>query len=814
MFIVIFSAFSNIEVNAQYVKNGSFEEHREGQYPIGMSSDKEYQFNEFMKCLNLNPNNQQPYIFPPPESYLINGWYLPTKNGSSDYYHKSGIVNSNRDPQIPEVRFWYQKYDTLYPQIIGIPNFDSAYVGLGIQSFFKDGQGNQEIPLAYKEYIQSKLNTPLVSGRYHISFDVIRSRNSKALRSICAFFSSNAILNPNNFQTNWSTNLAYETPDPYYFDFIYINKTQHNSVCSDGFILNSTEGGSNGYNEWFTVSGFLDVPQDSIYNYITIGNFQKEYDLMVDYISNPINVAYDDYHRIYYYIDNIEVIPAIQCTEYPCHCPKDLFKFDITKDLVNSDSIQCCYNVNYTITDGEVFNGTCPISKIQLKKNSDVILSLIPPDGLTYTEGTYTANFCVDKFSSSENNVFTLLYYTKDQNDEDTVLTNCVRDISLKCECDCGDFYSYPYPAIKPNIYFKKTNSNIEGKCCWDLMITYPDSLSSESCEFDLSNMYLQLENSVPFFLSDAIFSSSILTQLRVPSNYAYFQFPIDFKIKPGDNKVLLSMCLEPLQNDESNNIRISLLDYYSDTEKNECANLITQDIRCDTTTNCCDMFKLTTKWPVEWGNIQLFAPCLFEDQMGECCCIPLILEVVNTPTNCNLNDTFVVSAIYSNALLAQSVIYSKYFTPGELKFGKQFITYIPLLNGEMGYICIDVKNLTTNETCTKCDSAKCTINLQPADGTFLFYKSMDESQNSHNLKDIIYQNNSLKFNFSSTSQNSIVFVEIFDINGRRLYNSQLNYISGIYEFKSDNIKLANGTYFLSLSIDNNYSIYKFLINN
>lgn len=191
-----------------YIQNGSFEEHRTGQYPNGRTF-LNWSALELMKCLNFCPTNAYPNIqFPLSTFYLDSGWYSPTNHSTPDYYHRIGVQQEAGDPRVPYVRHRLRGYDTLEPSI----RYDSAYIGIGIRSY-NDNLSGIGIENVWKEYIQRKLSIPLTEGIYHVRFFVVRSIYSSIIPSICAYFSSLPVLNPTALPSyqKYSYNLSRNT---------------------------------------------------------------------------------------------------------------------------------------------------------------------------------------------------------------------------------------------------------------------------------------------------------------------------------------------------------------------------------------------------------------------------------------------------------------------------------------------------------------------------------------------------------------------------------------------------------------------------
>lgn len=163
----------------------------------------------------------------------LGGWYWATRNGSADYFHRNGTGEAKS----PDVTVFFggfpeKRYPYGYPSSY-IP--DSAFAGIRIiqnrpakaDHHYVKGTFN-----SYKEYIQSRLNHPLLGNAvYSVKFYVSKTQKKHLpIKQICALFSETAIVNPfTSDGTGWSNNLAFNDSKP----IQYITEAQ---ICSHTYL--------------------------------------------------------------------------------------------------------------------------------------------------------------------------------------------------------------------------------------------------------------------------------------------------------------------------------------------------------------------------------------------------------------------------------------------------------------------------------------------------------------------------------------------------------------------------------------------------
>ncbi|MBX3044643.1 MAG: hypothetical protein KIT33_05715 [Candidatus Kapabacteria bacterium] len=180
---------------SQWIRNGSFENHKDTTYPNGLSGPDDYDYNKLMECIGFC--HSYPADWPPslissyPDSayncdYYIGqpfengGWYWATKYASPDYFHRGGsstakvpYVSVHGYTTYPNIN--HNLWEKRYPH----PVVDSAYIGLRLVPSYLDANQLEPNFQYYKEYVQSSLKAPLGPGAYRVSFYVSRSKYSK-----------------------------------------------------------------------------------------------------------------------------------------------------------------------------------------------------------------------------------------------------------------------------------------------------------------------------------------------------------------------------------------------------------------------------------------------------------------------------------------------------------------------------------------------------------------------------------------------------------------------------------------------------------
>lgn len=184
-------------------------------------------------------------------------WIVPT-TGTSDYFNQCAYISWNA-PGVPD-NFMGSQY---------------AYDGFGYGGFYVY-QAALNYAFNYREYIQTKLTQPMISGRkYEIGFYVSLSDNSKyASYQIGAYLSSNPI----NSNTNQVLEAIPQIENPI-----------------DSFVTDTAK--------WTLIKGFYTALGGE--QYITIGNFF--YDSLNN--DNVIEVPHSENALIlsYYYVDGVYI---------------------------------------------------------------------------------------------------------------------------------------------------------------------------------------------------------------------------------------------------------------------------------------------------------------------------------------------------------------------------------------------------------------------------------------------------------------------------------------------------------------------------
>lgn len=838
--IISFTMFLGLanQTFAQYLSNGSFEIHRVGQYPIGHTGNGKYNEGQLMKCINMCFYDQYPNIlFPPSTCFKENGWYSPT-TASPDYYHVLGEYDNfnEKDASIPANRSWgrfYQHirnpfdpddediytnlYDTLYPHNYNffIEQFlDSAYAGFGIKLRNNDGNINQ---VAYKEYIQIKLSQPLTWGTYKVSYKVSKSKYSFKFSSICALFSFNSIIapipNPTLGEDNWETNLAWYFHKP--FNYIFINKTQENAVCSNEKLEKTT--GFDFSDNWQLIEDKLFVPNGTIYNYLTIGNFQTDDELFQELKSNGVNFINDWQLEpyFYYFIDDIIIEPI----SYPgtnCECKSSFFKFEIEKNQTKTDSNLCCYDYSYQIPDGAFSPAPlCPISKLQIKMDGESIWEEVADVApYTFEPGEYNGTICIDKFSTEDNKTFTLLMYSRDpETNEYVLLSQCSRDIKLNCMCSCSDMEEYPYPPLKPSVYLKKVNSQSNQNCCWDIVLNNPFDLNSSSCDFDLSNKIITMHTN-PYDAYYTFSSSNGFSYSTDPLNndFKYFQAPSVFILKPGEEIIIGTICSQG--NTKDHELWLNLNIGNSLLQGDTCSHLISQTLKCDSLiTNCCDMISFEYNQPI---NSPFYLGCQDFDgdfNPSSFCCIPIIMKFKQTPDSCFVHDTLRIVIYDQNN--QNAILHSEYIDYSQLLFSTKLLTWLKIQSGTSRSICIEVKNINTQDVCLFCDTLTCPIfntHGKSEEEIELFKRNQEITTKDKDL--ILYPNPAsdeieLKINFDKSQASKI---QLFDNTMKEVFSNEYNFIKGENLIKIPARNLSSGVYYLNAKINEKIVTQKIII--
>jgi len=696
--VVIATASISDLASQQIVKDGSFEFPKNNMYPIKLTGSNFYEINELMKCIGFcafQPPNDV-FTWPPVGAPCycdykdglgnwFGGWYWATSNGSPDYFHRNGL-GSAKSPNVsvifgaqPEKRYPYG-----YPDY---NNKDSAFTGIRIGQIKPkrlNGEYEKGTFLSYKEYIQSRLLIPLVGpALYKVKFYVSKSqRRNFPIKQICAFFSDTAIVNQFPVKdTAWTVNLAYNDTEPIH----YITEAQ---ICSKDSLYQSAD--VNGLGGWQEISGILEVPEGITYNYVTIGNFEDDYDLSASANQYKSNWTRDNYER-YYFIDNLTIIPYDSTEPEPCICKSYSYEFQIERQSLPDDSTKCCYNFQIEIPIKYTHIGHCGIRRIKIFHAQSQILDTIASYPPYVFNGTPVVNsFCIDNFDS-ENNKFTIQLYS----DNDSLLSECTKEFKLNCLCDCNDLESMANNPSGINFYLQKVDSSSTGDCCWDIMINNTSASDSSSCKFDLSNQYLIVDSDVPSDSYDFYLDEFALTQ-QTPFNKTY-QTPSDFILNFGESKRIGTICSKGIPA-MFNEIKLNFV-FSSTTSSHDsvkCATVLTQKLSCDSVESCCDTYTIVIdsvyKFPIDSSNFE--------------CGVYLKLDYKNTPDYCNFDDSLNVMV---NDNYAQMVWIGSTLRLSDITQFPVPISPLILFNGYTE-ICVRITNLRTQELCEKCFWVFCDV--------------------------------------------------------------------------------------------------------
>ena len=199
-------------------------------------------------------------------------WTSPTQ-GSSDYFHTC----SSGDANVPNNIFGAQSALT-----------GNAYVGIGVYDIFDS--------FSYREYIQTQLQQPLISGqKYWVSFYVsLADLNDYAIQEFGAYFSPTQI-NDNSMDTTLSF-----VPQIEFSDSVITSK-----------------------NDWTKISGSFTAAGNE--DYLIIGNFNRKQTTTATQVSST-NTDY-----AYYYIDDV----CVSTDSLTCANPVGITEPAIDKDSFN-----------------------------------------------------------------------------------------------------------------------------------------------------------------------------------------------------------------------------------------------------------------------------------------------------------------------------------------------------------------------------------------------------------------------------------------------------------------------------------------------
>lgn len=739
LLVTILVLITNNTMNAQYnyVPNGSFEVHKDTSYPIAITQNEGrdgyyYKFgtnksdlgNELMRCINFC-QSPPPFPYPPDECFIENGYFWPTY-GSPDYFHRKGyfICYYCDNAQVPHPRMEVWKYND-YLKPLSDPERDSAYIGIGM-GIPKLYTYSEEFT-ASKEYVQVKLNEPLVGGgTYKVRFFVSSSINNfylseynhLFLSQICAFFSSDTIVvnrpsppYPIN-QEIWVKNLAYNTPYDQEIDYVHISGNEPHPECA---ICSNTS--LNAIGSWQEITGILYVPPDSTYRYMTIGNFQNDKEIIKDFKVNKPSLP-DTFNQglqknlpAYYYIDNISVEDMFALPDTCCYSKFKITSTYTSKSLYHSyvtpklDSLQdsCCYDYHFFWPNN---SSLCEISRFEIVRNDTVFYSGEPDIGDFFPRGQMiTRSYCMAKYPTSLNK-FVLRYYTK-KDGKEYRLYECTDTILINCGCNCSDieedvthgnrweFKLVPVPDM-PNA------------CCWDLVLKAQYYEMSNMCELDLSNKFLLFKADNDYSLENYNISSDTFIAHNEETK-KYWQAPSDFKIIPGSEPIVIGrICSNGYAPDM---IRVNF--YLSETIDNDTCSKITgaQYLECKTpdTTNCCDLLHIEVMEKPWSSDSDIELTSTIEPpppSPGVYCYYSLSLKIDHTPVPCFWDDSLKISLYLGGPFTPFHLGEYKVYLPDVFTGYSIPLGDFRLRVEEHANICVTLTNST--DTCIVCEILYC----------------------------------------------------------------------------------------------------------
>jgi hypothetical protein len=800
---LVFFVTSSMVAQTQYIPNGSFEIYRH--CPEGLTQNHylapefTYINSKFMLSINFYTGGLD---FPPNPSLLDSGWYAPTCSGSPDYFHRCGTNNGEGNAQVPYPYLTITTLrDTLQP--CGYPPIGDAYIGLGMRMNNQPDMNLTEFQ-SYKEYAQAKLLHPIDSGSYYVRFYVSRSKNSHTISQICLFFSSDYIMPLDKY---WDGNLAYNaTRNP--GSYVRVNnENQHNecAVCSNT-PLRATQ-------TWQAVEGYFHVPKDSIYNFVSIGNFQTDYELWHDINQNDNLQGVFPYEMVptYYYIDSLLVAPLPDTSWCSCSVERYDLHLEYKPD---TSSGRCCYNYHLYVP-----STICPISKFEIIRNNQVLHTELPPDGTYFTihDDSYTGSFCLDTFSTSQNN-FIIRYYTKNIRGEDTLLTACNDTIEINCKCNCSDLPNPPYKrGGDPRFTLEQVfDSTTNGRCCWDLIMNNPKpAWNSASCKYDLSNKYILISsNNFPLDFYTITGREGFTTGFANPL-LMYWQADSNFIIKPGEIDTIGRICSNGVMFDS---VSVNIIFADSPNLIDTCKKVMQKmDLSCNTPfQDCCDKISviIDTSYnhdPNPDPNL-MTAPCIY----------PVALSFINTPDSCSYNDTLEVRLHKQNDT---TNLYTVRFTQKDVFKNYVYIHWVYVASSDWHdsvVVCADIENIKTNEVCTKCYTFRCYVDMGPY--TTEKIPVSEEGIDSIDIVpdyDLSLQNfitvipnpaeNKLEIQFESNNNKSGT-ISLYNTLSQVVFRQEIMATKGVNKIKIPTTGLLNGTYYLTLRLDNGISTKKIII--
>jgi hypothetical protein len=294
-------------------------------------------------------------------------------------------------------------------------------------------------------------------------------------------------------------------------------------------------------------------------------------------------------------------------------------------------------------------------------------------------------------------------------------------------------------------------------------------------------------------------------------NDFKYFQAPSYFILKPGEEIIIGTICSQG--NTKDHELWFNLNIGNSTLEGDTCSHLISQTLKCDSIiTNCCDMISIDYTQPV---NSVHYLGCHDFDgnyNPNSYCCIPITMNFKQTPDSCFVNDTLRI-IIYDQS--NNAIIHSEYIDFSQLFFTKKLLTWLKIQSGTSRSICIEVKNINTQDVCLYCDTLTCpNFNTQGRneEEIELFKRKSDEITKEENL--ILYPNPTtdeieLKVNFE---KNQFSKIQLFDNSMKEVFSTDYNFNKGENLIKIQTKNLVSGNYFLNIKIDGKIVTSKIII--
>ncbi len=671
---------------------------------------------------------------------------------------------------------------------------DSAYIGLRMIPNEAVGPPNYTY---YKEYVQSSLIEPLGTGIYRVSFLVSRSKYSTMIKKMCALFTETSYVNPVPqfpFPENpYGGNLYVPFSSPREF----ITNPQ---ICSDEDLYMTAD--ANGQYGWQEISGTLYVDDTTTYNYITIGNFQR--DSLLNEDTTHLPGAYPD--LIYYFIDNVKIEPILSPEE--CVCYKEIFLFNVKQNKTNSDSTKCCYDYEITLREDltSVANPFCPVTQIKLMKGNVVAFDTVSSDPF-YHDGkfnghTFSGSFCLDNFPDDDG-FFTLHFYQV-PNDPSSELGHCSRNVFLNCLCDCSDQAEQKH---KLKMRMEKVDDSENGNCCWDLVLENPTSTDSASCVFDLSNIHfvLKSENDMSIDLGYDLTPASGFTY-DYHTNYNW-KAPDNFRLKTGESVVFGRICSDGIPQRvpfNVNDLNIHILMSTSAHHSSACDTLLSAFISCDSIADCCETVDLSAH--VSWGNYYGSSGGSGGGGLGgdvnnvhySSCLAGIKLHFQHNMYNCGYNDE-IFAQVYDST---NTVLLNKTFKVNELD---NFVLELSKLSfsGQKTF-CVAFKNLVTLDSCYKCITLNCPrspLEVANKQNEYDLNESIDDNNDELIVKPNPFES-SCEVQFNSQKGLNLE-VSLNDILGRSILTYQVTSTQGLNKIIFSNLELPSGVYHLSVKFPN-----------